>query len=145
MRVLLLSNINKIGKIGETVLVKDGFANNYLIPKNKAILASRTNIKELRNKKIEQHTKYNQIEINKINNLTLIIPAKTKNNNEIYGSINNKYIIKTLNKLNHKIKQENIKNKNFIKNTGIYEIEITYPKIKNEIKIHLIIKENNKN
>lgn len=145
MRVLLLSNIDKVGKSGEIVIVKNGFANNYLIPTNKAILASRTNIKELKQKRIEKNNKHNEIEFKEINDLTLIINVKTKNNKEIYGSINNKYIANLLNKLNYKIKQNNIKNKNFIKNTGDYKIELIYPKISEEAKIHLIIRENNKN
>lgn len=142
MRVLLLKNINNLGNAGEIVIVKNGFANNYLFPFKIAINASKNNIKELKNKKLEKVTDYNEKLFKEINELTVIINAKKKDNSEIYGVIDNKYIIKILNKLNYKIKKDNIKNKYLIKNTGKYEIILVYPKIKKEIKIYLIIKEN---
>ena len=37
MKVILTANIKKLGKVGDLVLVKDGFARNYLLPQNKAL------------------------------------------------------------------------------------------------------------
>ena len=47
MEVILLESFNKLGKIGDVVNVKDGFARNYLIPQKKALFASEKNIKEV--------------------------------------------------------------------------------------------------
>ena len=41
MQVILLESLNKLGKAGGVVAVKDGYAKNYLIPKNKAIVANK--------------------------------------------------------------------------------------------------------
>ena len=43
MEVILLESLNKLGKIGDIVSVKDGFARNYLIPQKKALRANKEN------------------------------------------------------------------------------------------------------
>ena len=43
MEVILLESLNKLGKIGDVVSVKDGFARNYLIPQKKALRANKEN------------------------------------------------------------------------------------------------------
>ena len=50
MQVILLESLNKLGKAGEVVAVKDGYAKNYLIPHNKAIVANKANLADLKNK-----------------------------------------------------------------------------------------------
>ena len=52
MKVILLENLKKIGKIGEIINVKRGFARNYLITNQKALYASKENIKQV--EKIKQ-------------------------------------------------------------------------------------------
>ena len=54
MRVILTTNIKKLGKIGELVKVKDGYARNYLIPKKKVLRANKENLKVFEEKKMEQ-------------------------------------------------------------------------------------------
>ena len=41
MQVILLESLNNLGKAGEIVEVKDGFANNYLVPQRKALIANK--------------------------------------------------------------------------------------------------------
>ena len=50
MRIILLESLNKLGKAGEIVNVKDGFARNLLIPEKKAIIANRKNKADLENR-----------------------------------------------------------------------------------------------
>ena len=45
MEIILLESLNKIGKAGEIVKVKDGFARNFLIPQKKALVASRRGLR----------------------------------------------------------------------------------------------------
>ena len=47
MDIILLESLNKLGKAGEIVTVKDGFAKNYLIPEKKAIIANKKNKADL--------------------------------------------------------------------------------------------------
>ena len=50
MDIILLESLNKLGKAGEIVTVKDGFAKNYLIPEKKAIIANKKNKADLENR-----------------------------------------------------------------------------------------------
>ena len=45
MEVILIENIEKLGKVGDVVKVKDGYARNYLIPKKKVLRANKENLK----------------------------------------------------------------------------------------------------
>lgn len=134
MKILLLKNIKNLGNFGEIVTVKNGYANNYLIPSHIAITATKKNIKEIKkedaytensiNKKIIDEEK----EVNEINNLNIILPVTTKNNENIYGSINNNKIFKVFKSLGINIKKQNIDKNLLIKKTGNYKILLTFKK-----------------
>ena len=51
MQVILLEDMPKLGNIGDMVTVKDGYARNYLLPRNKALVASVRNVKKLEHEK----------------------------------------------------------------------------------------------
>ena len=67
MKVILLENIRKIGSIGNIIDVKRGYARNFLISKNKALFASKANIKQVEiikqelNKKDQEKKKTSKI------------------------------------------------------------------------------------
>ena len=50
MQLILLETLNKLGKAGEVVSVRDGYAKNFLIPKQKAIIANKKNLENLTTK-----------------------------------------------------------------------------------------------
>ena len=54
MQVILLEDMPKLGNIGDLVTVKDGYARNYLLPRNKALVASVRNVKSLSMKNVLQ-------------------------------------------------------------------------------------------
>ena len=53
MEVILLERIEKVGKLGDVVKVKDGFARNYLLPQNKALRANKVNLSIYENEKAD--------------------------------------------------------------------------------------------
>ena len=102
MQVILLENISKLGKIGDLVNVKNGFARNYLLKKNKALRANKENI-ELVNKNKSELTKKNAeiknkfIEkANKIKNKNIKVYKAIKENGDLYASIKPKEISKII-------------------------------------------------
>ena len=102
MQVILLENISKLGKIGDLVKVKNGFARNYLLRKNKALRANKENI-ELVNKNKSELTKKNTeiknkfIEkANKIKNKNIKVYKAIKENGDLYASIKPKEISKII-------------------------------------------------
>ncbi len=125
MKIILLEKINKLGELGEIITVKNGYAKNFLIPYRKAILATNKNI--LLQEKIshaqKKHTDTTKIFKN-ISNTTILIPAESKNNDELYSKIDYTKLIKILKKLNIDIKIKNFTTNFFIKKTGQHKIEI---------------------
>ena len=131
MQVILLENISKLGKIGDLVKVKNGYARNFLLKKNKALRANKENI-ELVNKNKSQLTKKNTeiknkfIEkANKIKNKKLKVYKAIKENGDLYASIKPKEISKIiLDELKSEIGPSEIIIKKEINKIGQFEINI---------------------
>ena len=93
MKVILLENLKKIGSIGQVIDVKRGFARNYLIANQKALYASKENIKqvekiksELGKKDLEKKKTAKQL-MEKINNKLYSVKKLVTENKDLYGSI----------------------------------------------------------
>ena len=70
MHVILLESIDRVGKAGEIVTVKDGYANNYLLPRKQAIVANKKNKLELQSK-LDVISERNEQKIEEANALKL--------------------------------------------------------------------------
>ena len=131
MQLVLLENIAKLGKIGDLVEVKNGYARNFLLKKNKALRANKENI-DLVNKNKSELTKKNQeiknkfIEkANKIKNKKIKIYKAIKENGDLYASIKPKEISKIiLEELKTEIGPSEIIIKKEINKIGQFEINI---------------------
>ena len=78
MQIILLETLNKLGKAGEVVSVKDGFAKNFLIPQKKAIIANKKNLSDL-NSKMSQINENNMKKISEANELKAKLDGKEIN------------------------------------------------------------------
>lgn len=93
MQVILREDIDKLGKIGDMVNVKEGFARNFLIPTKKALEATPKNMKALEhakkmvNDRIRQLKKEASAVADTINNLSVTITAKTGEEGKLFGSV----------------------------------------------------------
>ena len=131
MQVILLENISKLGKIGDLVVVKNGYARNFLLRKNKALRANKENI-ELVNKNKSELTKKNTeiknkfIEkANKIKNKKIKVYKTIKENGVLYASIKPKEISKIIfDELKIEIVPSEIIIKKEINKIGLFDINI---------------------
>ena len=131
MQVILLENIMKLGKIGDQVEVKNGFARNYLLRQGKALRASKENIEFVSKKKVELNKKNEESKIqfkevaSKIANKLLKFNKESKENGELYGSIKPREVsnaFKTI--LNVEINPSQIDLRQEITQIGKYKINI---------------------
>ena len=129
MQVILLESLNKLGKAGEVVAVKDGYAKNYLIPQNKAIVANKTNLADLKNR-ISKINSDNDIRIAEAKSIKENLDGKTyevqiEANDEgvLYGSINQQQIIQLISNETNSINADSIVVPQ-IKNIGEYSVTI---------------------
>ncbi len=102
MKVILLEDVKNVGKKGSLINAKDGYARNFLFPKNLAIEATPVNLKNLENAKKQQEAKEKEIyddakkleeELAKV---TIVIKSKTGENGKLFGSITTKEIAEQL-------------------------------------------------
>ena len=129
MQVILLESLNKLGKAGEVVAVKDGYAKNYLIPENKAIVANKTNLADLKNRisKINTDNDKRIIESSKmkesLDNSSYTIEAEANDEGILYGSINPQQIMRLVSDVAKDINADSIVMPQ-IKNLGEYSVTI---------------------
>ena len=130
MRVILTTNVKKLGKIGDKVLVKPGYARNYLFPNNMALRENKKNAEYY--EKIKDDMKKNEeIKLNdakklmdNIKKLKIIFNKEADEKDQLYGSISKKEIIDYFTANNLKVKSDDLIIKNQIKSIGEHKIEI---------------------
>ena len=131
MKVILTTNIKKLGKMGDTVSVKTGYARNFLLPNNMALRESKKNIEHYEKIKDEiiknEETKLNEAKnlINEINKIKITFNKEADEKDQLYGSISKKEIIDFLLNNNIKVKSDDLLIRNSIKNIGEHKIEIS--------------------
>ncbi len=145
MKVILLQDIENIGKKGEVKNMANGYARNFLFPKNLAKIASKEAIeelekqKELETKKAEEELKDVQEIVSKIDGLEIEMPVKVDEEGKLYGSINEVEIGKILTDKRFNIKKKQIKIPQPIKEIGEHQITILFDhNLEAEIKIIVI-------
>ena len=152
MKVILLENLKKIGTIGEIINVKRGFARNFLIANQKALYASKENIKQVEkikaelNKKDLEKKKSAKLILDKINNKIFVVKKLVTENKDLYGSIKPTEISKLINS-NEKIeiKPSLIQPLKEIKSLGTFRVKIDlHSEVQAEIKIKVEAQEENK-
>ncbi len=96
MKVVLKQDVKGLGKKGELVNASDGYARNFLFPKNLAVEANAQNMSELKNReqaekyRIETETAAAKANAEKISGKTIKITAKAGANGKLFGSVTSK-------------------------------------------------------
>ena len=143
MQVILLENIKNLGKIGDVVNVKRGFARNYLLKYEKALNASKENIKIVNNKKEQLNKK--DLEFKKeakqkfdiLNKKKYVVKKLVTENNELYGSVKPKEISKLIKEIDKiDINPSQIDLEKEIKSTGVFKTTIN---LHSEIQAKILI------
>lgn len=144
MKVVLLQNVKKLGKVGDVVNVSDGYAANFLFPKKLAQVATSDVLKRVEKIKSDKILSEKE-EINRLSTLAremkdkkITISAKAKDG-KLFGSIDASVIAKEIkSQLNIEIEKESISLQSPIKETGEKKVEIEFLKnIKTAINVEI--------
>ena len=133
MEIILLENILNLGKIGEKVIVKNGYGRNFLLKKGKALRYSKDNLELVNKKKDELNKKNIEIknqykEISKlINNKVFVFNKECKENGELYGSVKPKEIVNLIKeKTKAEVSPSQVILKDEINKIGLFNAEINF-------------------
>jgi len=145
MKVILLKDVEDIGKKGDVKNVSDGYARNFLFAKKLAKSATRQSIEELKKEKeleaqqAEQELQQIQQTVSQIDGLEIEIPAKADESGKLYGAINEVKLSAIFKERGFDIKKNQIKIPQPIKVVGEYPITILFDHgLEADIKIIII-------
>jgi len=130
MEIILKEDIANLGKIGEVVRVRDGFARNYLLPRGLVLLANKKNIKLFEHQKKvigDQKQKIMrdaQAVGDQLNGVSLTIAMRSGEEGRLFGSVTNMQIEKALKAKGLNVDRRKIHLDEPIKNLGDYEVPI---------------------
>ena len=147
MEVILLERVAKLGQMGETVRVKDGFARNFLLPKGKALRATKGNKerfeamrKELEAKNLENRSEAQKI-ADKLNGQSFVALRQASESGQLYGSVSARDIADLVTEGGFSISRSQVALNAPIKMIGQHKVEIAlHPEV--EVNVTIIVARN---
>lgn len=145
VEVLLVHDVENLGKRGDIVRVKPGYARNYLLPQGKATVATEHN-----KRMVEKHReKLAALEVSRIKQLQKIAEAVSKysatieahatSDNHLYGSVVARDISEALKAGGHAVEAEHVRLEGPIKELGMYTVKLKFhEKAQSEVKVWVV-------
>jgi len=140
LKIILREDLKKLGKCGEVVEVKDGFARNYLIPKNLAIPATKGNLKAIeevvRQKKLRDNKSLRKDQRLKadIEKISVTAEVAVGEEDKVFGSVTTQQIAELMKEKGFVIDRHQIELDEPLKALGVYTIPI---KISSDVQANL--------
>lgn len=145
MKVILTKDVKAQGKKGDLIDVSDGYANNFLLKKGLAVLATKQAVNELEGKKGAEQYRKNQEELKasniaeRLKEVTVKLSAKAGKEGKLFGSITSKDVAEALKaQFNITVDKRKIDLPDGIKTCGTRDVNVTlYPKIIGTFKVQV--------
>jgi large subunit ribosomal protein L9 len=145
MKVILRKNFDQLGKVGDVLTVKDGYARNYLIPRQIAYQATKGNILALDEEKKQISKKEaKELEIaqkfaSDLEKVSITIPVKVGEEDKIFGTVTNQMIADSLKEKGFDVEKRKIEITEPIKSLGIYSVSIkVHPSVSAIVKTWVV-------
>lgn len=142
MQVILLERIARLGGVGDTVKVRDGFARNFLLPQKKALRATSDNVAYFESQRavLEKQNADNRSQAEKrakeLNNPAITIIRQASEDGKLYGSVSVRDVSDALKEAGYDIERRLIDLNSAIKALGVYEAQIhLHPEVALTLKI----------
>ena len=132
MKVILKEDVHNLGQQGDIVEVKAGYARNYLMPQNLAILFTQKQMKsieetrKLENRKLEMQKDKLLSTLKDVEALNLSVKMKSEEGDKLFGSVTKIDIVKLLQENNIEIDKKYIDLSSPIKTLGEHKIDIIF-------------------
>jgi len=144
MKVVLLERVENLGAIGDVVTVKDGFARNFLLPRDKARRATAANLKafELDRAAIEQRNEKNKADAqkvaDKIDGQTYVMIRQAGETGQLYGSVAGRDVAEAVQAEGGKVERSQVVLNTAIKTLGVHEVLVRlHAEVSATVKINI--------
>ncbi len=147
MKVILLDDVKKLGKLGDEVTVKKGYARNFLFPRNLAIEATDKNLSilEQKKKKRQQELTKARAEVQKlaerIKGMSFTVVMAAGEEDKLFGSVTAEHVVETFSREGINIDIEQVHIAEPIKKLGVYQVDVKlHPEITASAKVWVVKK-----
>ena len=130
MKIILRQDFEKLGKLGDIVDVKDGYARNYLLPRKIGYIATKGNLKTLDEEK-KQHVDRQKKEVHQaekvaaeLEKISVTLKMKVGEDEKLFGSVMNQMIADALKEQGIALDKRMVELEEPIKALGIYTVDI---------------------
>jgi large subunit ribosomal protein L9 len=144
MQVILLERVEKLGQMGDEVRVKDGFARNFLLPKKKALRATKANREYFQTQKVqlEAHNldrkKDAEAIAKKLDGQSFQLIRQAGDRGQLYGSVTPRDVATVVEAGGFKIDRHQINISQAIKSIGLFKLPVVlHPEVKVTITINV--------
>lgn len=145
MKVILKKDVEKLGKAGEIVQTKRGFARNYLIPQGFAVEASASNMKVYDNEKAvlqrrqEKEISAAQLLAEQLNKLSITAAVQVGEEDRVFGAVTNQNIAELLAEKGFEIDRKKIILDEPIKALGVFDIPVKlHSEVEAKVKLWVV-------
>ena len=145
MEIILKQDIDKLGKVGEVVEVKDGYARNFLLPKGLGLRANATNLKVVEREKqkallrLEQEKTEAQALAEKINATSCTVSVEAGQDGKLFGSVTTQDIAQAYKAEGINLDKRKIELEQPIKEVGVFKISIKiHPELNVQAKVWVV-------
>ena len=144
MEVILLEHVNKLGRMGDKVNVKNGYARNYLLPQKKALRATAENLAVYEKQKAELEA-HNKIllenaakQAEELQGFKVVLIRQAAETGQLYGSVTIRDIASAMKENGVDVERRYISLERPIKDLGIYEVKLNlHPEISQTILVNV--------
>jgi large subunit ribosomal protein L9 len=130
MQVILLERVEKLGAMGETVRVKDGYARNFLLPRGKALRATEANMAKFEAQRAELEAKNAaaveaaKTDAEKLDGSSYVLIRQAGESGQLYGSVSTRDIAAAASDSGVSVNRNQVVLADPIKTIGIYDVKV---------------------
>ncbi|MBV2142550.1 50S ribosomal protein L9 [Falsochrobactrum sp. TDYN1] len=144
MDVILLERIGRLGQMGETVKVKDGYARNFLLPQGKALRANEANKKKFEGQRAQleaqnlERKKEADAVAEKLNGTSFVVVRSAGETGQLYGSVSTRDIAEIVTENGFSLHRNQVELNHPIKTIGVHQIVISlHPEVEVTVAINI--------
>jgi len=144
MEVILLERIAKLGQMGETVRVRDGYARNFLLARGKALRATKANKERFETQRAQLETRNLELRREaeavgeKLNGQSFTIIRQSGDTGVLYGSVSPRDLAETMTKGGFSVSREQIVLNSPIKTIGLHQVPVSlHPEVEVKVTINV--------
>ena len=144
MQVILLERVEKLGQMGDEVRVKDGFARNFLLPKKKALRATKANREYFQTRKVDleahnlERRKDAEAVAKKLDGKSFMLIRQAGDRGQLYGSVSPRDVAVAMEQAGFKVDRNQVHISQAIKAIGLFTVPVVlHPEVRVNITVNV--------